>query len=181
MMKTKKQKNQKKVIVIATSVILLTVIGLLLAYFLMHKSPAHTSGENSTSTSTTTNNSGSISSPKGDTTTTTTSVSPSTTPTDPTGTFVSNHHPNLSGSPAPNQESSTCSTTPGTKCEIRFTNGNIVKSLPAKTTDSNGNISWDWSLSDIGLTQGEWTITAIATNGNKVATTTDSMLLSVQK
>src|SRR6202011_3279223 len=37
----------------------------------------------------------------------------------PYGTFVSNHHPTLSGSPGPSEES-VCNTTPGATCYIEF-------------------------------------------------------------
>lgn len=103
------------------------------------------------------------------------------TPTKPTGTFVSNHNPNLSGSPAPNQMSSTCQTTPGVYCTIQFTKGSIVKSLPSKKTDSSGNTSWDWKLQDVGLTAGEWSIEAIAKNGDKVSRAQDSMNLRIDR
>src|ERR1700733_4101879 len=49
----------------------------------------------------------------------TTSTTPNTPPTTtavlvmPSGDFVSNHHPNLSGSPAPNLITSSCTTTSG--------------------------------------------------------------------
>lgn len=101
------------------------------------------------------------------------------TPTTPIGTFVSNHRPNLSGSPAPNTMTSTCSTTPGSKCTIEFTKGNITKSLPNKIADGNGNISWDWELQDVGLTVGEWQVTAVASNGNNIAKASDSIPLIV--
>lgn len=104
----------------------------------------------------------------------------SVTPSKPNGTFVSNHMPNLSGSPAPNTENSTCTTTPGVDCVITFENGSITKSLPAQVTDANGNTMWNWSLSSIGLTDGEWTVTAEAVNGSQTASSTDPMKLVVK-
>jgi hypothetical protein len=125
--------------------------------------------------------SGGISSPKTDENASSIDApSSDVTPADPMGTFVSNHHPNLSGKPAPNTVSSTCSTTPGVNCLIRFTNGNITKELPTQRTDVNGNTAWTWTLQDIGITQGEWKITAVAINGNKTATSSDPMALSVE-
>lgn len=100
-------------------------------------------------------------------------------PTIPTGTFVSNHRPNLSGSPAPNTIASTCTTTPGSECTIEFTRGDTTKSLPKKIADENGNTSWDWKLQDIGLTVGEWQVVAIASNGDNEIKASDSMLLIV--
>lgn len=102
-------------------------------------------------------------------------------PSKPTGEFVSNHSPNLSGSPAPNKMSSTCKTTPGAKCQISFQKGSTIKSTPAQSTDSDGNVSWTWDLQDIGLTEGSWDITAIAINGSKKSKASDSMQLVVGK
>jgi len=124
--------------------------------------------------------SGGISNPKTDDGSNQTSApNDDITPASPMGTFVSNHHPNLGGQPAPNTVSSTCSTTPGVDCLIRFTQGSVTKELSAQRTDSNGNTAWTWTLQDIGITQGDWKITAVAINGNKVITASDPMMLSV--
>lgn len=101
------------------------------------------------------------------------------TPSKPLGSFVSNHKPNLSGNPSPNLEVSACTTTAGAKCQITFTSNGTVKSLPKQTTDANGNTSWSWKLQDIGLTTGTWTITAIASNGDLTASSTDVTPLQV--
>lgn len=113
---------------------------------------------------------------------------PSPAPTDsntpltaPTGTFVSNHRPNLSGSPAPNQVQSTCTTTPGATCQIIFTNGAQTKSLPAQTTDKGGSSYWSWTLQDIGLTEGSWEVTAKAVLGSQTKTTVDSLKMEVKQ
>ncbi len=103
------------------------------------------------------------------------------TPSQPTGTFVSNHRPNLDGEPAPNRVSSTCTTTPGATCTIRFTKGSIVKSLPALKTNSDGNINWDWTLQEIGLDIGEWQITAVASNETKEVIAADALPLVVEQ
>ncbi len=108
-------------------------------------------------------------------------IDATTAPDKPVGTFVSNHHPNLSGNPAPNQMSSTCTTTPGAECQIRFTKGDIVKNLPVKTTSSNGTANWNWKLQDINLSAGDWRVTAIASNGDKTVEASDPMQLSVQE
>lgn len=112
-----------------------------------------------------------------------TSVNPdkNITPKTPIGVFVSNHRPNLSGSPAPNTINSTCSTTPGVFCSITFTQGSSVKSLPEQQTDANGNIEWNWSLQQVGLTEGSWDITVTAKNGDLTSTTTDAIPLEVQR
>lgn len=171
-------KNNKIIIAAIAIVIFLVAITMVLAIYLP-KSKAATTTPQINSSKSTINNSGATSSSKDGSQTTPAVIDPGVTPREPTGTFISNHHPNLSGSPAPNTESSTCTTTPGANCEIRFTNGAVTKSLDVKKTDSDGNASWDWNLNDIGLTVGEWNITAIATNDSKTATATDSMLLSV--
>ena len=98
----------------------------------------------------------------------------------PLGTFVSNHEPNLSGSPAPNLIVSTCRTSPGVSCTITFTQNGITKSLPMKITDSNGNADWTWKLQDIGLTAGDWKIAAVAKSGNATKTADDVMVLKVR-
>jgi len=97
----------------------------------------------------------------------------------PSGNFVSNHHPNLSGKPAPNTLSSVCSSTPGASCVISFTQGGSTKSLPAKTIDQGGSTYWDWKLQDIGLTAGTWHIKATATNTEGSKSSTDAMPLEI--
>lgn len=124
---------------------------------------------------------GGMASSKGASNTPAAAADPGITPTVPTGTFISNHHPNLSGQPAPNIESSTCTTTPGVACQIEFTNGHITKSLESQATNADGNTSWTWNLNDLGLTTGDWKVTAVATNGDKVTTADDSMLLSIKQ
>jgi hypothetical protein len=111
--------------------------------------------------------------------------SPSSTPTTdllaPSGVFVSDHHPNLGGTPTPNTESSTCNTTPGATCQILFTNGNITKSLQAEVTDVGGAVYWNWNLQDAGVTQGIWSVKAQAKFGDQTKTTVDPLNLDVQK
>lgn len=107
------------------------------------------------------------------------STSVATTLITPSGDFVSNHRPNLSGSPAPNTESSVCATTPGATCTISFTMGGVTKSLEARTTDSNGAAFWDWKLQDIGLTAGTWKIQASASLNGQTKTASDAIDLVV--
>lgn len=99
----------------------------------------------------------------------------------PTGTFVSNHHPNLSGSPAPNQIQSVCVTTSGAQCQILFTKDGVTKSLPAQTTDRGGAAYWTWKLQDIGLTVGSWKVQAKATLGSQTQTADDAAALEVSQ
>lgn len=97
----------------------------------------------------------------------------------PYGSFVSDHSPNLSGSPHPNLINSVCSTNPGVACQISFSNGSTTKYLPSQTTDAGGSTYWTWHLQDIGLTVGSWKIIAKATLGSQTKTTTDPMPLQV--
>lgn len=99
----------------------------------------------------------------------------------PYGEFVSNHHPNLSGSPAPNTITSVCTTTAGVSCKIMFTNAStgVVKSLPAQVTDAGGTTYWGWKLQDVGLGAGTWHIQAIASSGTQTKTASDPMDLVV--
>ena len=98
----------------------------------------------------------------------------------PSGTFVSNHSPNLSGSPAPSQEQSVCNTVPGATCTIVFTNGSKTKQLATQTADNNGVVVWNWDVNQAGFTPGSWKITATATLGNSSLSTADSRSLDVQ-
>ena len=96
----------------------------------------------------------------------------------PWGDFVSNHHPGQNGSPL--SETSVCNTTQGASCYIAFTNGSIVKTLPVQTADSNGATFWsNWTPSSIGLTPGNWKITATATLDGQTKSTTDPMDLVI--
>lgn len=99
----------------------------------------------------------------------------------PSGNFVSNHHPNLSGSPAPNQLESSCNTTPGATCQIIFTKGSVTKTLPSQTTDRGGAAFWTWTLQNIGLAEGTWQVQAKATLGNQTQTATDALTLEVKQ
>lgn len=107
-------------------------------------------------------------------------VDPTASPRTPTGVFISHHKPNLSGSPVSNSLSSTCVTTPGVLCTIQFKKDGVVKELPVKQADSDGNAYWTWSLQDIGLTQGTWTVSAVAKNNSLTATANDAVPLTVE-
>lgn len=95
----------------------------------------------------------------------------------PSGQFVSNHKPGQNNSPM--SEQSVCNTTPGALCEIRFEKGSVIKSLPARTTDAGGAAYWSWAPSDVGLTAGKWTVSAVATLNGKSLSSTDSLALEV--
>ncbi len=99
----------------------------------------------------------------------------------PYGTFVSNHYPSLSGSGAPSQEESTCTTSPGANCYIQFTKAGVTKRLATQVTDESGSASWVWDVKKSNLTVGDWVITAVATSGNNSKSRQDSILLTVSK
>jgi len=100
----------------------------------------------------------------------------------PTGTFVSNHHPSLSGSTNPSGEQSVCITSVGASCFIEFTNTKtgVVKQLKDEAVDNNGTAYWNWDVKTAGLSQGEWRITAVATLNGDTKSTSDQLLLEVQ-
>lgn len=99
----------------------------------------------------------------------------------PSGNFVSNHRPSLSNSPSGSGFiTSTCTTTPGASCQITFTKDGVTKSLPAQTTDAGGSTYWNnWRPEDYGLSEGSWTITAIAKSGTQTKTADDALMLEV--
>lgn len=99
---------------------------------------------------------------------------------EPSGTFVSNHHPNLSGSPSPNEIQSTCVTTSGATCTIVFSKDGVTKQLPVQNTDKEGAAYWSWKLQDIGLTTGTWKVQAKAVLGSQTKTTNDALDLEVK-
>jgi len=145
------------------------------------------SGSSSSSSSTSSKGdgtSGGSSSSSGSSSTGSTSQSSGSTTqatlTTPLGNFVSDHHPNHGGSPAPNTITSVCSTTPGATCIISFTMNGVTKSLPKQTVDAGGSTYWNnWTLQSVGLTAGSWKIQATATLNGQTATATDAMDLVV--
>lgn len=108
------------------------------------------------------------------------SPSPNSTTADllsPSGNFVSSHSQSLSQNSPIN---SVCNTTPGAMCEIFFTQGSIVKSLPTQMTDEGGATYWDgWHLQDIGITAGRWQVSAQASLGSRVQVAADANELVV--
>lgn len=101
-------------------------------------------------------------------------------PLTPTGDFISNHSPNLSGSPAPSSVQSVCNTSPGAMCRIEFTNSDgIVKTLAAQKTDTNGATYWNWDVKTAGFTVGTWTIKVIAELHGQTTTATEAQALKV--
>lgn len=184
-MKIEKKPSKKVLYVVAAIVLAVAAVGF--AYFYFHnKNTTNTAQKTSTESTTTEKNQtngGGITSSKDDDSSDSPAPSPDAgiMPVKPSGTFVSNHRPNLSGTPAPNTITSTCTTTPGSQCTIRFTNGSTSLSLPSKSTDGNGNVNWTWKLQDIGLTAGAWKITAIATNGSHSAEESDALDLIIEE
>ncbi len=98
----------------------------------------------------------------------------------PYGSFVSNHGPTLSNSPsAPSSEQSVCITSPGASCTITFTMDGVIKTLDAKTADSQGAAYWNWDIISAGFTEGSWTINATATSDGQSKTVKDPLVLQV--
>ena len=90
--------------------------------------------------------------------------------------FVSAHH----GIHPTDTLSSTCTTTPGATCEITFTKDTEAHSLGSETTDAGGTAYWNgWHPSDYDLTEGNWTVTAVAKLGNQTLSTTDATQLEI--
>ncbi len=99
----------------------------------------------------------------------------------PFGSFVSDHHPNLGGTPAPSSEQSVCNTTPGASCTITFTNSSaVVKSLTAQTANNNGSVYWTWDVKTAGFTVGNWQIKAMATLNGQSQSASDPTDLTVE-
>ena len=179
----------KKILIIASGIIALTGISIGLAVTLNHhKTPApvtaspYTKGQphNSGTNNSKPYNNSSPSTPKTSTTNNpNTSNSQQLSLIAPFGNFVSDHSPNLSGSPHPNLINSVCSTNPGATCQISFSSGSTTKYLPSQVTDAGGSTYWTWYLQDMGLTVGSWKIIAKATMGSQTKTTTDPMPLQV--
>ena len=180
----KQKTTNRKALIFTIILVVLVIAGAVFAYATVQRNnqsttPPNTSNSTEPEAGDANDTSGSISSPDADDTPVQTppnTVAPQT----PTGTFVSNHHPNLSGSPSPNAMNSTCTTTSGVMCNITFTKDGKTLSLDNKQADANGSVVWNWNLQDLGFTTGTWTVTAIATNGDKTASTVDSMTLEVQ-
>ncbi len=99
----------------------------------------------------------------------------------PYGTFVSNHYPSLSGTGAPSQEESVCTSNPGVSCYIQFTKDGVTKKLLPQVTDDSGSTSWNWDVKKSGFTTGNWLITAVVTSGNNSKSRQDSIMLNVSK
>jgi hypothetical protein len=98
----------------------------------------------------------------------------------PSGNFVSNYAPSLSATGAKEQIQSVCNTTPGATCTISFSKDGTTKSLEKRVTDKGGSSYWTWTLKDIGLTAGNWKITATAELNGHQTSTTDTLPLEVQ-
>jgi hypothetical protein len=109
--------------------------------------------------------------------------------TAPSGTFVSNHgansaHPVTSGT----TELSSCNTSPGATCYIKFTNTQSGATAQLSTeqtsatgteTQPPGTVSWSWTPAQENLTTGNWTIEAVAGLGGQTETTTDPTVLTI--
>jgi hypothetical protein len=104
-----------------------------------------------------------------------------TPPEKPSGIFVSNHRPSLSGENLANQINSVCTTTSGAICTIVLTKDGKSISLPKQGTDNGGSTYWTWKLQDYGITEGTWRIKAVATLNGQTVTADDSVDMVVSK
>ena len=179
--------NKKNSIVVIIMLVICVSLGI--AYFITHqkspsikiqdgsnavsnpKVPGSTSNQSISGSS---NNGGVID--KQRTNSTTPTITPSTTPKAPLGTFVSNHTPGQNTQ----SEVSTCTTTPGAGCQIIFTNQGLVKTVPIQIADSDGNTQWNWTPQDISLSTGVWQVSANAKNGALISTSNDATPLRIQ-
>jgi hypothetical protein len=190
-MKIQTRRNKHLPAIITACIVLLLLVTGAILYVLAirNHSPAQTpsAGGYNPSTSTPTpdvpkanstenQSTNSVTATKGQSSTPAAPPSATVTPTTPFGQFVSNSKPSLSD-PAQDAESSVCSTTAGVACQITFTSGSTIKSLPSQTTDTNGNTSWGWSINKLGLTAGTWKISVVATNGNHIATAIENLVI----
>lgn len=193
MNRTKKSRIFRKPVGVA--LIIIALLALVVGAWAWHSSdkPLATSGTiPSTSTNETKNNkndSGNSSSPNIEDKTPSTDKNPGSSTSSgssgkltvsPSGTFVSNHKPNLSGAPSPSEEQSVCNTVPGANCYIKFVMGGVVKKLDTRIADSSGSVIWSWDVKQAGFTEGKWTITAVTTLNGQTKTTTDSLALEIQ-
>lgn len=179
-----KNKNKSKSIILIVCLALI-MIGVLVAYFIL-KNPADTSSRDGTATSFTKNERPSSSTAESDKSQSSGGSNGNTSNESvplvkPYGSFVSNHSPNLSGTPAPADMQSTCITSAGASCTILFKKGSTTLSLTAKATDASGYAFWSWNVKELGLTEGSWTITAVATSGSQSLSTIDQNNLEVSR
>jgi len=183
--KNKIKKHSKKNWMLLLTLVLVVASGSFLWFRHTHNKPKVTQSEVGTATSDpnvptpsdTNNATGGVSNSK-DSGSNEVGARPSsdTRPRTPTGNFVSAHHNVPLNAPM----NSVCTTTPGVTCQIRFTAGSIVKTLLKQRTNSDGSTLWDWTPAKIGLTAGTWKVTAIATNGDKMASAADASPLVIQ-
>ncbi len=190
-MSRKRLKSNRQRTILLASVLLLVLVGILL---LRHSNkpqrqqiPITSPTPSSSQSSNSSGNPTPVSNDKLPTNTPTTPSGNSTPPNTtnknvltPSGTFVSNHHPSLSGSPELRQEQSVCYTSVGVSCYIEFSKDGQIKALPTKTTDSSGYAYWTWDVKDAGFSSGSWKIKAVAGSGDQTKTASDSLTLDVQ-
>lgn len=98
----------------------------------------------------------------------------------PSGNFFSKSKAGLN-----DQEQSTCNSTPGASCTITFTKESVTKSLPSEVVNDSAKESqvafatWDWTPANLGLSSGNWTVTAIASLNSQSKSTVSGVNLQV--
>jgi len=179
--KLKSSKHSRLPYFLLGTVILLVIVGIAYAYHNNNKKKPIATIDQYTKGQVSQPSSSSNSSSQSSSSSSTKTGGSSTSLVAPTGNFVSDHHPNLSGSPAPNSMTSVCNTTPDASCQISFTNGSITKSLPKQVTDAGGVTYWYWKLQDIDLTAGNWSVSATSNLDGSSLSSTDPMTLVVSQ
>jgi hypothetical protein len=62
---------------------------------------------------------------------------------------------------------------------MTFTKGDLTRTLPEQTTNSDGNAFWKWDVKQSAFTEGAWTVTVTATLNGQVQTSHDKLKLEV--
>lgn len=182
-MKNKNQPNQiKKLLLIALIMLFILIVAYFVYAKVNHKNSV--APRDGTATSFTKNerpSSGATTSESDKSQSTNTSENATATAplVKPYGSFVSNHAPNLDGSPAPSAMQSTCITSAGATCQISFTKGGSTIVLPSKAADASGYVFWSWDIKTLGFTTGSWNITATSKSGDQTLSTDDQTALEV--
>ncbi len=76
-------------------------------------------------------------------------------------------------------ENTVCITTPGASCTVEFKQGDVVKSLPAQSTDSTGSAYFYWTPGKVKLSPGNWSIILKVTLNGASKTAQDNITLQV--
>ncbi len=74
----------------------------------------------------------------------------------------------------------TCVGVPGTTCSVTLTGpSNQTVSLGSQTLDTNGGAEFTWNASTLGLTTGNWTVTATWTDNGQTTTSSSPQVITI--